>query len=631
MRLLPLALLFPFFLQGQPPGASPFTIYSPIDSFLILSPFQSVFADRSRQTDLPGAIAHWEHGDFIPLEKIVWPPYFTRGKFAYWVRIAVKNETGNTLEATLYQTSGDSITLYEKGIQTRYCGTVFCRDSLQGPAFFPLKRAFPLRWMPGEIKELYLRVCSHPNFNADLDLFLANPAWYNRLQYIQKAPQFLVSGGLLGFIGFLFLFSFSQWVETRDKAYFYYNSYLSGLLLLQLRSLGVLIWDSNNPFYWKAYFSYILMVCLLYGAYILFLDAVSDARQTAPFLHRFFRVTFVSVISLFSLASAVYWIDPYVGWYITLSTKVLCQVAGLSILVVFWRQSNLIFRYLAWGMGCLVIFGFASIASEFTPYAHVINKIGLSTDVIAYPGVILELLFFTLGLAYKTRMGIREKEQVKAENQRLVLEKALETERLRTHIAQDIHDEVGGRLTRMALASELALRVPNLSPEELKSRLAELGAGARAASGNLREVVFSINPAFDRFSEMQAYMRESAREFFKDTEMEVVFDFPKAEQDPVLSPHFKRQLLFLYKEALQNIMKHAEASTVWIRFQFTAPGRFKLEVRDDGKGFDLAGTPMNGFHHGLNGMKKRAESMHAELTVRTQLGEGVLIGVEGAV
>ncbi|MFZ2898886.1 MAG: 7TM diverse intracellular signaling domain-containing protein [Saprospiraceae bacterium] len=612
-------------------GSNPVSIPAAIDSFLDLSASLYLLADPDRQMGIGEARESWEDGAFVPAGQMEWGSYYVRGKSAYWARIEIANRTGGDLNAVLVLFAGDTITLYEEGATARHCGWAYCTDPMQSALSTPEKQRFYLQWGPGETKVLYLRMCGHLGFTAGVRTLLAGPEWQARNWYARKAPFYIVSGLVIGFIGFIFVYAILQWIQTRDKIYGYYAGYLTGFLLLLGRALSTEFWDTSNPFYWQGYFSYILTIWLLYGSYVLFLDAFTNARVTFPALHRFFRLTFGAVMGLYTLSACVYWIDHHWGWYLTLFTKVMCQVTGLGLLVVFWRQASPIYSYLAWGMGALVLGALLSIIIDWTPLALTMRNAGLSTDLFGQAGVLIELLFFTLGLAYRSRLAIREREQARAEAQRLRLERALETERLRTQIAQDIHDEVGGRLTRMALSSELSQRLPGLSAEDLKGRLAEIGSGIRAVSRALREVIFAINPDFDRFSEMQAYMRETAREFFKDTEVALEFDFPEPARDPALSPVFKRQILFLYKEALQNIAKHAEASRVWISFSLPVPGRFRLEVRDNGRGFEVSRVPVNGYNHGLSGIRKRAQGIGAEAGIYSRLGEGARVEVEGEI
>jgi signal transduction histidine kinase/ligand-binding sensor domain-containing protein len=212
----------------------------------------------------------------------------------------------------------------------------------------------------------------------------------------------------------------------------------------------------------------------------------------------------------------------------------------------------------------------------------------------------------------------------------VVLEQEHDRDLLRNRIAQDIHDEVGNRLTRISLSAQVAARLPDLDADDLQKRLAQLGADARTAAAGLREIVFAINPDYDRFSEMQAYFRETAREFWNGTDTNVHFDFLQNPAcDPLVPPDTKRQLLLIFKEALNNVAKHSGATVVVLAFFIDDTGHFLLEIRDNGRGFEPNQT--NGASHGLSGMKKRAESIAATLAVVSSAGAGTTVRVEGDV
>lgn len=236
-------------------------------------------------------------------------------------------------------------------------------------------------------------------------------------------------------------------------------------------------------------------------------------------------------------------------------------------------------------------------------------------------------LFFTLiGLLFAAPLFIYGRFRFRL--RLAALEQDRERERLRNRIAQDIHDEVGGRLTKISLAAQVAARLPDLDAAELHRRLAQLGADARVAAAGLREIIFAINPDYDRSSEMQAYFRETAREFWRGTDVAVHFDFSESPvPDLAVPPDIKRQLLLLFKEALNNAAKHSEATEVTVTFQISSDRHFVLQVRDNGNGFDPA--HINNHSQGLSGMRKRAEQIGAVLQITSIPGEGTTVRVEG--
>ena len=79
------------------------------------------------------------------------------------------------------------------------------------------------------------------------------------------------------------------------------------------------------------------------------------------------------------------------------------------------------------------------------------------------------------------------------------------------------------------------------------------------------------------------------------------------------------------KEALHNIVKHAQASVVKIRFE-RGEKTFRIKVEDDGKGFEISGTRPLG--NGLKNMKRRMESIGAKLEINASPGKGTQLEIE---
>mgnify|MGYP001189968509 CR=1 FL=1 len=208
------------------------------------------------------------------------------------------------------------------------------------------------------------------------------------------------------------------------------------------------------------------------------------------------------------------------------------------------------------------------------------------------------------------------------------LERERALEELRVDIAQDIHDEVGSALTKIALSAQFAAMLPDQQEQDFREKLRRIGTEARNVALQLGEIVFAINPRYDRFAEVQAYFREKGREFLEEAQISSRFELPAAPGNPAVPPQVKRQLYMLYRECLNNIVKHAEARSVGIVFRLDENGRdYLLEIRDDGKGFDPEKTRQ--FGSGLKGMQMRAEKIGAALEIETGPGKGTAVRVRG--
>lgn len=213
-------------------------------------------------------------------------------------------------------------------------------------------------------------------------------------------------------------------------------------------------------------------------------------------------------------------------------------------------------------------------------------------------------------------------------------------ESTRSQIAQDIHDDLGTDLSKISMGASVAAMMPNLDQEALRARLHAIGAEAQEVAQHLRDVVFITNPRFDAFSEVQGYYREKGREFLESVGLEPHFDFPKPKHNPSVPPEVKRNLYLLLRECLNNIAKHAQATEVFLSFRLnegeagtdpstlTAETPYSLQIRDNGRGFDLDNT--RHYSNGLKGMTRRAEKIGAKLDIHSAIGQGTTILLRGS-
>lgn len=206
-------------------------------------------------------------------------------------------------------------------------------------------------------------------------------------------------------------------------------------------------------------------------------------------------------------------------------------------------------------------------------------------------------------------------------------------EQTRLQIAQDIHDDLGSDLSKISMSAALAALIPDLSSEELREKMSSLSMDAEQAAKHLKDVIFIANPRFDAFSEVQAFFREQANLFFENhNEIELVLDCPfftEGMPDPTVSPEIKRHLYLIFKEILNNIAKHTQATQVEVGFRLVENHFFELKITDNGQGFDPNSTRRFGM--GLTGLHNRAEKIGAKLEIVSEIGRGTRILLRGKV
>lgn len=198
------------------------------------------------------------------------------------------------------------------------------------------------------------------------------------------------------------------------------------------------------------------------------------------------------------------------------------------------------------------------------------------------------------------------------------VDQLLRVERVRASIASDLHDEVGSKLAALALASETVGRRADLAPPE-RRRLGEMADTARRMADDLRDIVWLANPRFDTLSDLVEKMRTTADAVLDGTAH--TFVCTDAEAVQALDMEQRRQLFLLYKEALRNVARHAEAEDVTVRLACDAD-TLRLDVTDDGVGFDREAVPEA---TGLASLDDRARALGGTVEIDSQPGEGTRV------
>jgi len=195
-------------------------------------------------------------------------------------------------------------------------------------------------------------------------------------------------------------------------------------------------------------------------------------------------------------------------------------------------------------------------------------------------------------------------------------EKETEKEQMRSRIARDLHDEIGSNLSSIAMLGQaLEKKVKLPGPE--KERLRKIPQIARSTAESMRDIVWFVNPSNDSLDKLLSKMRETANTMLDG--LDIVFNFEINKSSFKNDLNFRRNLFLLFKETLQNIARHAQATQVTIKI-FYEDHQFKLIVEDNGIGFDSNAEFMG---NGLTNFQRRAGEMNGKFVVHSEPGKGV--------
>lgn len=195
-------------------------------------------------------------------------------------------------------------------------------------------------------------------------------------------------------------------------------------------------------------------------------------------------------------------------------------------------------------------------------------------------------------------------------------EAAIERERAR--IARDIHDDLGSRLTRIVLLSGLAAREAD-APEKSSERAKEISDTARQLIHSLDETVWAVNPKNDTLPHFVSYVGQFAVTFLRTAEIACELDLPEDPPALPLTADVRHNLFLAVKEALNNVVRHARATRVWLRVAVTA-SVLEISIADDGQGF--AGDPTDPGADGLGNMRQRLAQIGGSIRIDSRPGAG---------
>lgn len=197
----------------------------------------------------------------------------------------------------------------------------------------------------------------------------------------------------------------------------------------------------------------------------------------------------------------------------------------------------------------------------------------------------------------------------------------LELERVRTRIATDLHDEIGSNLSLIAMVGEVANRRVSARDSQMSAWLSMIASTSRETVDAMSDIVWAVNPSKDRLVDLTQRMRRVAEDLLTARDIALRFSAPDKAADVKLGADTRREVFMVFKESLNNIVRHSQCTQTEVEFQ-TENGWLSLKLSDNGKGFDTS-SAMEG--NGLASMRRRALNLGGKIEVISHPGSGATI------
>lgn len=571
-----------------------------------------IFIDKSSRLSVSDVLQK----PFIPLTSINYNSKIASDKisFTYYLKIPVTNS--DTIAQSVFLYPGayfEKIELYKFSENLTKLNNT---DSLTGYAKFTLQ--------PGEKTFLLLHLKPVKNdFNSFKPSFINSSFIETYKTYVVDYKSELQIFGFIlsGVVLMMILFMITNYIINGKKEFLFNTIYsVCMFLLIYFNSVAT----RSTTHFAKFYFSYLDFFLLVVGTifYISFLRLFVNAKIKYNKLNKILINGERFIFILFSLFTYLHFFtEGYVlQFYLELIMKFIILAIGLFFIFYSLKQKSRLINYIAAGNAIFVIFSFISLAIIIFKIKS--TNIYNSALFYYYLGIVASIVFFLLGLTYKNRKelisGIKEQEALKLAAEKKEFEtqiavyKAQQEERNR--ISADMHDDLGAGMTTIRLYSELAkAKLAHIPVPEID----KISSSANELLIKMNAIIWSMSSSNDSLGNMIAYIRSYALEYFENTGVNCKIVIPENLPNIEVIGEIRRNVFLVIKEALNNILKHAEATEVKITLKRN-DNFLTLYIQDNGKGINL--DDLRQFGNGLKNMKKRMNSIDIEFTVENKNG-----------
>lgn len=283
----------------------------------------------------------------------------------------------------------------------------------------------------------------------------------------------------------------------------------------------------------------------------------------------------------------------------------------------------------------LILLGFAALAAVLAgvmyglplkAIAEAEQRIGESQQALEHLNANLEAQVLERSSQLREALAIvRDKEQRLRElSGRTVAIQEAE----RRSLSRELHDSAGQALTAIRINLQLLAELAgNDGAKAMAKRTMEL---ADSTLEEIRRVVDRLAPAVLDDLGLQRAVERHCDDFSERTGVEIDVRF-EALDEPGVDTGVETAAYRIVQESLTNVARHAEAERVEIHLRRLEVGgerdRIAIDIRDDGRGFDLAAARAKG-RRGLEGMRERVELLGGTIEIEAAPGQGTRLHVE---
>ena len=465
---------------------------------------------------------------------------------------------------------------------------------------------YPIQLNPNETKTYVFQFKK-----SKISIVVPAKIWEGHAFLKQNNLQYIIIGLYFGLCIISILISLYTYTILRKSLYILYASYIISLGFYLSSYLGLYFqFLASTQNYYNKY-THVFFTILTLTLFILFSLKVLNAKQHAPkltkFLIGFLIATIIIRFSEFLLPKAFFVEIKSIVirfWYLSI---IIMNIIMVLLVIKSYKHQKKVTLFFAFAYSFLGVGSIITIVNLATGY---IDAFYYGLPIVFYASF-LEIIFLTFTIVFMVKeiydeRNILSKQLVHQQKQFLTaFMKGEEKERER--IGKELHDNIGSKLSYLKRFVYEKFKDP-----EVDSTVDDLCNNVRSLSHEISQSELKLVGLVNALSDL-------AQNYSSGTHLTVEFNSyypPKT-----ISENISNNLFRIVQEALNNIIKHADASRVDIQL-IGHRENITIAIEDDGKGFDSNSTT-NGL--GLKNMFSRVQELNGELSIDSKLNSGTSI------
>lgn len=548
---------------------------------------------------------------FSPLRSEHYLMHDDLGINAFWMRTYIHNSMGKPIRYVFYSSPNiDTIEMWVRtpnGLQTKLVLSSLT-PTYQRPLRVAQELCIPITLPPGTT-ELILRLPNKNTWNQQLGSFIGNLAEESIfINYFLKARAY--HGVDLGIIGIMLIFHFAIYLFFRDTTslLFVVNLFFTLAYLITLKHF-----HAELPFFshWLAEIRYLrnplgLMVSI---TSLTFAQSFLNTVETDRLMHKVMNwmILFSCIVLACMLSFQFLWLMEMVIIYVAIISFMTVLITSIRV----YRNGNSLALYMFFGFLTFFLSALVFIFPlSYTDYRS--NESDYHFIAEAFRAGI-----FAIGVADRFKRLRQSALQAEAEKNQLILTKELQLQQEKDRIRRELHDSLGSQLSTISIGlSRVSMEMKSESLNAMQSMADKAITELRDSLWILNKKEITIDELGQRINSIFWYYRKLEVQI--EMEMEI-----QGDGNEKLGSSVAGNLFRITQEAVQNAVKHSEASIVKVLIQHKN-SFLKLLITDNGKGFNRQ-RPLEREHYGLHNMLKRAEQVNSELTIDSAPDKGTII------